>query len=107
MSATTNSTGEYLKLHADIETEGSHSPQQEATAVDGFEVAIDQTVHSLAFGPHTTVQAIGRICAWLSTPEREVYARIECVNGKPIAYLVRGDDKRFLPSLLRRQAGQP
>ena len=105
MSAATNSTGEHLKLHVEAETEGSRSPQQEPPVVDGFEVAVDQTVHSLAFGPRTTVQAIARICAWLSTSEREVYARIECVNGKPVAYLVRGDDKHFLPSFLRRQAG--
>jgi hypothetical protein len=105
VSAATNSTGEYLKLHVEAETEGSRSPQQELPAVDGFEVAIDQTVHSLAFGPRTTVQAIARICAWLSTPEREVYARIEHVDGKPVAYLVRGNDKHFLPTFPGRQAG--
>lgn len=101
MSAATNSTGEYLKLHIEVETEGSRS----TTAPDAFDQAVDATMRAIAIGPDNTVEGIARLCAWFSTAEREVYARIECVDGKPVAYLVRGDDKHFPPAFLRRQAG--
>jgi hypothetical protein len=103
MSAATNSTGEYLKLHADIESEGSRSPV--AVSPEVFDAAVDRVVHTLEIGPESTVADIAYLCAWFSTPEREVYARIEWSNGKPVAYLMRGEPDDFLPAFLRKQAG--
>lgn len=98
MNAVTNSTGEYLLLHAEIETEGARvSPAQ-------FEAAVDETVRDLQVHPSTTLADIARMCAWFSTREREVFARIECVNGKPVIYFVRGTHDDFIPDFLRRQA---
>lgn len=103
MSAATNSTGEYLRLHADIEQEGARSPA--ALPADAFGVAVDGVIPTLRIGPDDTIADIARICAWFSTPEREVFARIECVDGKPVGYFVRGEHRDFLPAFLRRQAG--
>lgn len=96
---TTNGTGEYLLLHAQIETEETEIP-----APLDFEAMVDDMVSKIALGPHMTVEGISRLCAWFSTPGREVFARIECVNGKPVAYLVRGTSEDFLPAFLRKQA---
>lgn len=55
--------------------------------------------------PSMTVQQIAELCAEHSTPDCEVYVRIESIRGKPIAHLVREkhphDD---VPMFLRRQA---
>lgn len=96
MSAVTTRTGEYLVTHAESE-DARVSPSR-------FEEAVDQTVRGIKIGPESTMADIARICAWFSTPEREVFARIECVNGRPIAYFVRGRHEDFLPGFLRRQA---
>ena len=114
---TSNSTGEYLRLHAEIESEGATvaSVASEAATeaallpwVEGapldFDKAVDDLVTKITIGPHMTVDGISRLCAWFSTPGREVFARIECVGGKPVAYLVRGTHEDFPPAFLRKQA---
>lgn len=94
MNAVTNSTGEYLLMHAEIETEGARvSPAQ-------FEAAVDELC-TLQIAPGTTDMAIARICAWFSTPEREVIAHTRSVNGRAVTYFVREPRVQGLAALLR------
>lgn len=98
MSPTNSNTGEWPQLRGDVEqAAGEISP--------AFDIAVDNLTQTLRIGPDDTVADIARICAWFSTPEREVFARIECVDGKPVGYFVRGESRDFLPAFLRRQAG--
>ncbi|HEY1898621.1 MAG TPA: hypothetical protein VGG49_02400 [Steroidobacteraceae bacterium] len=69
-----------------------------------IEPALDQLTHGVRLLPSFTVEQIASLCQHLSTPEREVYARIESVQGKPVAYLVRGAPSDSIPPFLRRQA---
>jgi len=70
------------------------------------EECIVATINGTVILPTTRMQDIAKLCAWLSCDKFEVFARIECVNGKPRAYLVRQPHSaaEFIPSFLRRQA---
>jgi hypothetical protein len=119
VNAATNGTGEYLLSEPE---EGPHGYEYPDTSgdpfddgpravgrsqrpFDRFDSAVDETVHSIQVAPENTITDIARLCVWFSTPQREVFARIECVRGKPVAYFVRGTHKDFLPAFLRRQGG--
>jgi hypothetical protein len=80
------------------------TPAPSAIPADQLDEAIEATIRAVVISPHSTVADIVRLCNWFSTREREVYARIECADGKPVAYLVRGYQQDFLPAFLRRQA---
>lgn len=73
-------------------------------AAERFDAAVDEAIRNLRFSSEATVADIARTCAWFSTPEREVFARVEFVNGKPSVYFVRGTHADFHPAFLRRQA---
>lgn len=70
-----------------------------------FDEAIEAAINTVLISPYTTVKEISDMCESLSTPEREVYARIESCGGKPCAYLVRASSAESIPRFLRRQAG--
>jgi hypothetical protein len=69
-----------------------------------FQQLMDSALSKCRILPHTTMEQIAVMCAMFSTPAVEVYARIEVVNGKPVAYLARASANEALPSFLRRQA---
>lgn len=101
MSAVTNSTGEYLLMHAEIETEGARVPPPQ------FDAAVDEVLCTLQVGPDNTAAAIARLCAWFSTPEREVTAHTRSVNGRAVTYFVREPRVQGLDALLRPGSPQP
>jgi hypothetical protein len=49
-----------------------------------------------------TVEQIATMCLRLSSHEHEVFARIEHVNGRPVAYLIAEKASRQIPEFLRR-----
>lgn len=88
-------TGRWLRLQADLRNDDV------ATAP-----APAEPFESLRFGPRSTVAQIAAQCARHSTPERPIVARIECINGQPVAYLCR-DEAGFVPDFLRRGSDGP
>jgi hypothetical protein len=95
MNAVTNSAAE--NAVAALRILGEERPQS-------FDKAVDEAIRTLRVNGDTSAAAIARMCAWFSTKEREVFARIESVDGQPVIYFVRGTHGDFLPNFLRRQA---
>lgn len=54
--------------------------------------------------PTTTVEQIAEMCRAFSDDKAEVVCRVEHVNGKPVAFLMREPREQQLPSFLRKQA---
>ncbi len=55
--------------------------------------------------PNSTVEQIAEMCRAFSDNDSEVMCRIECVGGKPVAFLMREPRAAQIPNFLRRQAG--
>jgi hypothetical protein len=69
-----------------------------------FQKLMDLKLAECRILPTTSVNQIAHLCALFSTPAVEVHARIEFVNGKPVAYLTRTRRDESVPSFLKRQA---
>lgn len=69
-----------------------------------FQRLMDEALVKCRILPNTTMEQIAEMCAMFSTNAVEVYARIETVNGKPVAYLTRKSSQEEVPDFLRRQA---
>jgi hypothetical protein len=54
--------------------------------------------------PNTTVEQIGEMCRAFSDNDTEVVCRVEHVNGRAVAFLVRTPREQALPMFLRKQA---
>lgn len=98
----TNSTGEYLKRHADIE--------HEAGLPDGG-ISIEQIVADglagLRFTQHATVEQIAKACALFSTDTHEVVGHVSFVSGKPVVALRRELRPAGLMAVLRPGSDAP
>lgn len=69
-----------------------------------FQRLMDEALVKCRILPTATMEQIAVMCAMFSSEAVEVYARIECVNGKPVAYLARKPVQEIVPAFLRRQA---
>jgi hypothetical protein len=69
-----------------------------------FQRLMDDAFQKFRILPNTTMEQIAVMCAMFSSEAVEVYARVECVNGKPVAYLARKSVGEAVPAFLRRQA---
>lgn len=62
-------------------------------------------IERLQILPTTTVEQIAEMCRAFSDDAAEVICRVESVNGKPVAFLVRESrSEQIIPTFLRRQA---
>ena len=118
MSANQGRVGfpEISRIHPEIEgaaTADLHQPSGMAPAPEisslpvaggpsiDFNATVDKVVATLRLGPDNTSADIARVCAWLSTPEREIVAHTRAINGRPVTYFVREPLPQGLEALLR------
>jgi hypothetical protein len=98
----TNSTGEYLRAHADIESEGSMSPP-DVTVEDIFKDGLG----AIRFTAAARVDQIARACEMFSTDTHEVYGKVMFVSGKPVVALIREPRPAGLEATLRHGSEEP
>ena len=67
------------------------------------ELLLDEQARAVRFGPWVSVMDIAQRCREFSTAARECQARVEFVNGRPVAYLVRVPREQLPPDFLRHQ----
>lgn len=61
---------------------------------------------NVTISPSMTVQQIAELVAQQQEDGKEVFVRIESINGKPVAFLVREEvSLSWIPPAIRRQAG--
>lgn len=67
-----------------------------------FNAIMDKKLAEFRLMANMSVDQIARLCELFSTPVCEVHAHIECVDGKPSAFLVRTVRAEAIPKYLKR-----
>lgn len=98
----TNSTGAYLKFHADMEHDTD--PLPEGTSVVQL---VQSDLSAFRFAAFSTVEQIARACALFSTETHEVVGHISFVSGKPVVALRRELRPAGLMATLRHGSDAP
>jgi len=108
------SESDRIRWHLELETEDR--PPSKVVEIAGAgsnagivvseldDVAHDAVLRTLIIAPQATVAEVAQLCAMFSTQEYEVFARIEHVNGRPVAYLVREHRDNLPPPFLRHSS---
>ena len=58
----------------------------------------------VVIAPSMTMIQVAELVAQHQEDGKDVYVRVESVNGKPVCFLIR-EEVRWVPPMIRRQAG--